>query len=100
MKRFFLISTSLVATVLLAGTAFANEQEKFRTMDTNNDGRITAAEHAAGAQRMFTMMDTNKDGAVTMEEMKAHKDMKHDMKDRGRDNMNRDGARSDDGGGT
>jgi Ca2+-binding EF-hand superfamily protein len=92
MKR-TLICTSLVATVLFAGTAFANDQEKFRKMDTDGDGRVTAAEHAAGAQQMFTMMDSNGDGGVTMEEMKMYKDMKRDSKDgMDGDRMRRDGA--------
>jgi Ca2+-binding EF-hand superfamily protein len=97
MKR-TLICTSLVATVLFAGTAFANDQEKFRKMDTDGDGRLTSAEHMAGAQEMFTKMDANGDGAVTMEEMKAHKDMKHDSKDGKRgDHMRRDGGTDADG---
>lgn len=107
MKR-FLIATTLATTVLLAGTALANEQDKFRMMDTDGDGRISASEHAAGAQRMFMMMDTDSDGAITMEEMKAHMEMKRDKGHRrddhghdtmGRDTMGRDRARPDDRGG-
>ncbi len=40
-------------------------------MDSNGDGAITSAEHAAGAQKMFTKMDSNKDGSVTAAEMEA-----------------------------
>lgn len=90
MKR-SLICTSLFASMLLAGTAFAGDGgDKFRKMDTDGDGRITAAEHAAGAQAMFTKMDTNKDGAITMQEMEAHKDMKHDMKHDSKDDRHDD----------
>lgn len=80
MKR-SLISLSMFAGLAFAGVAFANPNEgddKFRKMDADNDGRVTAAEHAAAAQDMFAMMDANRDGAVTMEEMKAHKGMKKD----------------------
>ncbi len=31
-------------------------------MDTNGDGKITAAEHADGAKQMYTKMDADKDG--------------------------------------
>jgi Ca2+-binding EF-hand superfamily protein len=40
-------------------------------MDSNHDGVITAAEHAAGAQAMFARMDSNHDGYVSKEEMEA-----------------------------
>jgi hypothetical protein len=40
-------------------------------MDTNGDGKLTPAEHAAGAQRMFQGMDADKDGRVTAAEMDA-----------------------------
>ncbi len=57
-------------------------------MDSNHDGVLTAAEHAAAAQAMFTRMDSNHDGKVTSAEMEAaHKMMRgdhdgdeHDMK--------------------
>ncbi len=50
--------------------------EKIKTIDTNNDGILTAAEHAAGSKTMFEKMDTNKDGFVTKDEMRAgHKMM-------------------------
>lgn len=92
-----LISLSMFAGLALAGAAFANHHEgddKFRKMDTNKDGRVTAAEHAATAQQMFTMMDANRDGAVTMEEMKMHKDMKKDGMHKG--GMRHEGMQMDD----
>jgi Ca2+-binding EF-hand superfamily protein len=53
--------------------AFANDDadDKFKLMDTNGDGKITRAEHAAGAHAMFGKMDANSDGVVTAEEMAA-----------------------------
>jgi len=40
-------------------------------MDANGDGRISRAEHAAGARKMFDKMDANHDGIVTAAEMDA-----------------------------
>jgi Ca2+-binding EF-hand superfamily protein len=45
--------------------------EMIAVIDTNNDGKISAEEHEAGAKRMFEMLDTDKDGAVTKSEMTA-----------------------------
>lgn len=96
MKR-SLICTSLFVSTLLAGTAFAGDgEDKFRKMDSNGDGRITATEHANAAQQMFMMADANKDGAVTMQEMEMHKDMKHDKKHGDKDDMGGDRTRRDD----
>jgi Ca2+-binding EF-hand superfamily protein len=74
-----LLSLMLMGGVALAGSAFANNQgdTKFKSMDTNNDGQISSAEHSAGVTRMFSTMDANKDGFVTSTEMDAsHKGMK------------------------
>jgi Ca2+-binding EF-hand superfamily protein len=35
------------------------------------DGKVSADEHAAGAKKMFEMMDSDKDGKVTAAEMEA-----------------------------
>ena len=40
-------------------------------MDTNHDGRITSAEHAAAAQRMFSRADANHDGFLSKDELEA-----------------------------
>src|SRR3954468_19030715 len=56
-----------------AGGGTPGEHE-IQMMDTDHDGKISAAEHAAGAQKMFQMMDTDKDGKVTVTEMQAHHD--------------------------
>lgn len=45
-------------------------------MDTNHDGMISAAEHAAFAKQMFDKADTNHDGMMSKDEMEAaHKRM-------------------------
>lgn len=69
-----LIHSTLVAggLVLAALPALANDaDDKFKMMDTNGDGSISRAEHAAGAQTMFGKMDANADGIVTAAEMDA-----------------------------
>src|SRR5262245_51828685 len=73
---------ALVSGLAFAGAAFAggdkgdSANHELQMMDTNHDGKISEAEHAAGAKKMFTMMDANKDGKVTADEMDAaHKKM-------------------------
>ena len=44
---------------------------RFSSMDTNHDGRITAAEHAVAAQAMFARMDANHDGYLSRAEIEA-----------------------------
>ena len=68
-----LIVAALVCTACLASAAFAGEDKDkhFKKMDTNNDGQITRAEHAAGAKQMFSECDANRDGQVTAAEMDA-----------------------------
>jgi len=50
--------------------------DKIATMDTDGDGKLSAAEHDAGAARMFGEIDTDKDGNVTQAEMDAGMKMK------------------------
>ena len=71
-----------VACCTVMAAAWANDpDDKFRKMDTNGDGAVSASEHAAGARTMFTQMDANGDGRVSGAEM----DAKHAMKgDKGR----------------
>jgi Ca2+-binding EF-hand superfamily protein len=45
--------------------------EKIKTVDTNNDGAITVAEHESGSRAMFDKMDTNRDGNLSAEEVSA-----------------------------
>jgi Ca2+-binding EF-hand superfamily protein len=42
---------------------------RWEQMDTNHDGKITAAENAAFARARFDKMDANHDGVLTKEEM-------------------------------
>lgn len=84
-------AATLAAAAALSGAAVAGDMssaEKIKTMDTNGDGRLSAAEHEAGAREMFKKMDANKDGTVTAAEMDAsHKRM---MKDHSKMDHKRD----------
>jgi Ca2+-binding EF-hand superfamily protein len=42
---------------------------KISVIDTDKDGQVSAAEHAAGSKRMFTNMDTDQDGRLTDQEL-------------------------------
>jgi Ca2+-binding EF-hand superfamily protein len=79
------ILTVAIATAL-CGSAFAEQkahdemagagakdriEAEMRIMDANHDGKVSAAEHEAGAQEMFKGMDANQDNRVTAEEMDA-----------------------------
>lgn len=80
--------TSLIITCCLSlaalPCAFAGHTEEhsadamFKSMDTDGDGRVSRAEHAAGAKKMFDEMDANHDGSVTAAEMTACHEMKGD----------------------
>ena len=70
---------SVVGGFALATGAYAggdSGQAEVKMMDTDGDGSISAAEHAAGAKQMFQKMDADGDGIVTAKEMDAaHQDM-------------------------
>jgi len=73
---------------MTCGAALAHgpgKGDKIKMMDTDGNGSISSAEHAAGVTKMFTEMDADKDGFVTAAEMDARhaamgdKDMKMKM---------------------
>jgi hypothetical protein len=64
------LAICLSATAALAADPKAALSE-FDGMDTNRDGRVSAAEHEAATQKMFRTMDGNGDGKVTAAEMDA-----------------------------
>ena len=69
--RSWVVACSL-AICALPGAYAGNDADKhFKKMDANGDGKITRAEHAAGAKQMFAECDANKDGVVTAAEMDA-----------------------------
>lgn len=74
-SRYVVVFASL-AGLALGGTALAGGGEhganhEMTMMDTNKDGKISAAEHAAGAKKMFQTMDADQNGKVTATEMDA-----------------------------
>lgn len=74
-----LSSIGYVVGFALATSAYAggnSGQAEVKMMDTDQDGSISATEHAAGAKKMFDKMDADGDGIVTAQEMgAAHKNM-------------------------
>lgn len=58
----------LITAALLAGPEAGKQ---FLAMDADRDGKVSAAEHAAGAKTMFETMDMDHDGIVTAAEMTA-----------------------------
>jgi hypothetical protein len=54
-----------------------NMDSKFQKMDTNNDGMVSADEHAAYGKMMFDKADTNKDGSLSKSEMMSMKKNKN-----------------------
>ena len=79
MKRFKITLPLFAAGFALVAlpAALANDSATmFKSMDTDGDGRVSRAEHAAGAKMMFDKMDANHDGVVTAAEMDAARPMK------------------------
>jgi len=72
-----LLAISLYAGLTLTPSAIAADAVNdhiaatIKAMDTNRDGMVSAAEHAAYAKTQFSAMDTNHDGQVTVAEMDA-----------------------------
>jgi len=48
-------------------------QQMFATLDADGDGKVSAAEMAAGPQRRFDVMDADGDGKVSATEMVEHR---------------------------
>jgi hypothetical protein len=89
-----ILSGAVVALVIgMAGAStFAHDGSKDRgampdamaadmlaRIDSNHDGSISAAEHAAHAQAMFAKMDANHDGSVDRAELAAGMKQMHRM---------------------
>ena len=66
-----IVACSLALCTLPAAFAESHGDKHFKMMDANGDGKISRAEHAAGAKKMFAQCDANKDGIVTATEMDA-----------------------------
>jgi Ca2+-binding EF-hand superfamily protein len=66
-----MLTCCLALAVLPAAFAGSDADKHFKMMDANGDGKISRAEHAAGAKEMFLKCDANHDGIVTATEMDA-----------------------------
>ena len=68
-----LLAAGAIALWAAAPAAHADSPalSTFEGMDTNRDGRVSAAEHTAATQKMFAKMDRDGDGKVTAAEMDA-----------------------------
>lgn len=53
-----------------AMTKQMSSTQKIAAMDTNNDGKLSAEEHAAGAEKRFSKMDSDGDGSLTAQELR------------------------------
>lgn len=76
-KNVLRMGSTLLCAMALSVPALANDPgAKFKMMDANKDGAVSATEHAAAATKMFGEMDANGDGSVTAQEMDARHGMK------------------------
>jgi Ca2+-binding EF-hand superfamily protein len=66
-----ILACSLALSALPTALAGPGGDKHFKMMDANGDGKISRAEHAAGAKQMFSQCDANRDGIVTATEMQA-----------------------------
>ena len=76
-----LTGTALILSLAMTGSAFAKgghggrggpgERASFESLDTNGDGRVTAAEMESMAAERFATADTNGDGLLSRDELIA-----------------------------
>ncbi len=59
---------TLVTTVLMSGTAFAQAPRGILAADTNSDGSVSRAEYIAMNIARFARMDANHDNRLSIEE--------------------------------
>jgi hypothetical protein len=76
-QRFTLLACGLALVAMPAAFA-GSSADKFKLLDANGDGRVSQAEHAAGAHQMFVQADANGDGIVTAAELAVKHDSKAD----------------------
>jgi Ca2+-binding EF-hand superfamily protein len=76
--RWLMTAGAIALLALPGGIAVAAKPEQLgaasagiRRLDSDGDGKLSRAEHAAGAQKAFEAMDTNHDGKVTAAEIDA-----------------------------
>jgi Ca2+-binding EF-hand superfamily protein len=52
-----------------AGAGELSSEEKIKIVDADDDGNLTAKEHAQGARELFVLMDLDTDGFLTRDEL-------------------------------
>jgi hypothetical protein len=60
------VLAAMVGSLALSGAALAGDPAK---LDTDKDGKVSAAEYTAGVKTSFDKLDANADGKVTASEM-------------------------------
>ncbi|WDS34664.1 EF-hand domain-containing protein [Pseudoxanthomonas sp.] len=70
MQRTRLLAATIALICPVAAFGAESIQDRFQSMDTNHDGRVSAEEHAAAAQAMFKQLDVDLDGSISAEEMR------------------------------
>ena len=58
----------------MGGDTRMSSADKIKTIDANDDGAISAEEHANGSRAMFEKMDTDKSGQLSAAEVQAGHD--------------------------
>jgi len=80
MSRFIQVAVAAASLCgLFATPASANKMmlhDKFSSIDTNNDGKLSRDEFRAHARQHFGKLDSNGDGYVTLSELNAADDHK------------------------
>lgn len=60
--------------LLILPVAFAGGADKFETLDTNRDGKLSRTEYRNAGEKKFRQMDKNRDGVVSSRELTAATD--------------------------
>lgn len=76
-RSYRMLAAAVAGSLAFSVSAFAGDRGKdsgaaeIKMMDTDHNGKLSAAEHTTGARAMFEKMDADKDGRVTAAEMDA-----------------------------
>lgn len=65
------VAPVVLCALALGTSAWAGGDAKFKAMDADGDGLVSATEHAASVTSTFGQMDANGDGKVSAQEMDA-----------------------------
>ena len=71
MKKNLFIAFTLSIVLILSSSLSLASTDRFITMDTNKDGKISKKEYAESALKNFDRFDVNRDGVLSQEELQA-----------------------------